>query len=112
MLHRSISYYRIKAVLKQMRAVGIIRNNISSNLSIQRGLQKGVWKLFFDVIVCIPNFKPFQTRRSHDCASHVFDRNSPAARAKKLFKPYTINIRSIVVSIKKTGKWIFLWVTS
>jgi len=50
----------------------------------------------------------FKDRRSHDRARHICCHNSPAARARDLFKP-SKDPESLLVSIeKKIGKlWIF-----
>ena len=41
---------------------------------------------------------PSKARRSHDRASHIFDHNSPDARARELSKP-SADAESLVVSI-------------
>ena len=56
----------------------------------------------------------FIARRRHDPGLFVFDNNSPAARARELFKP-SQDAESLVVSIKKNLEILdlsFLWVTS
>jgi len=59
--------------------------------------------IFFTLVqVCMDLYAaavlPSKARRSHDRASHIFDHNSPDARARELSKP-SADAESLVVSI-------------